>query len=167
LNIVTRFTQPISGKRLPVWLDASGYNLGASANVHPLVKWIVPVLLLGALGCGTSESSVVGTYTGEAMEQKSAGNIANNVFRGLASSMSLDIKADKTFHMVATVIPVDGTWVLSGDTVTLTPERVLGVGGSDVPAANSKVMKFRVKDGALEPLEVNAENRFRFIRKKE
>ncbi|MEZ0327723.1 MAG: hypothetical protein ACAH95_17645 [Fimbriimonas sp.] len=91
-------------------------------------------------------------------------NLATGIQRGLASSISLEIKEDKTFHMIAMVVPVDGTWALEGDKVTLTPKGVLGFSKSDVGISTDRPMVFRVSGDKLEPAGDTNGNRFRFLK---
>lgn len=126
--------------------------------------WLGTLALL-VVGCSAvTETTVVGKYKGVVLEDKGAGTIANNLASGLASSMSVEIKPDNTFHMVMAVVPVDGKWSLDGATLTLTPDKVLGIGRSDVPVGSAKPMKFRVVEGRLEPSSTGPESRFRFVK---
>ncbi len=122
--------------------------------------------LIAAIGCSVTPASVVGKYKGEMIGDASQGSLAAGLQRGIASSMSLELKPDKTFHMVAMVVPVDGTWTLEGDTLTLTPKAVLGLNKSDVNISADRPMSFKVAKGNLEPIDA-AGNRFRFLKERD
>jgi hypothetical protein len=125
---------------------------------------VIGAIAVMAIGCAPSERTVVGRYRGEAVSDKSAGTVANNLAKGFSSTMSLELRGDKTFHLVAMVVPLDGKWSMSGDTLTLTADKVMGFERSDVPVATGQVMKFRFSGGKLEPLGTGPERRFKFVK---
>jgi hypothetical protein len=126
---------------------------------------LLGLALAGAflIGCApVNESTVVGKYKGVAQKDTSAGNIANNLMSGMASSLSLELKPDKTFHLLMAIVPVDGRWSLDGTILTLTPDKVLGITRSDIPLDPSKPMTFKVIDGQLQP--EGSQGQFRFLK---
>jgi hypothetical protein len=100
------------------------------------------------LGCGPSESSVVGTYRGQLIQDPSDNSIGSNLQRGIASSMSLELKPDHTFTMVVAILPVSGNWSLAGSTLTCTPTASMGVA-----SASSKPFELHVSGDKLEPID--------------
>jgi hypothetical protein len=120
---------------------------------------VMAALLTGCADMLVASPSVVGKYKGEAVPTSTVEPV-RNIERGLAASASLDIRADKTFHMVAAVVPIDGKWEVEGDTLTLTPDKVLGFEG--IKMQDGKI-QFRVQKGQLEPVSKSVGN-FRFVR---
>lgn len=69
-------------------------------------------------------------------------DVVSKMGEGLAdamiSSMTMEIKEDKTFSMSVMGFPMKGTWTLSGTTLTLTMEEAMGVGVKETEAKEGK-----------------------------
>lgn len=100
------------------------------------MKWhgvaLVAVGLSVLAGCGeivarAAHPNIVGHWEGRARlkpeeKQEPFSNLAN----GFAASCTLDLTDDHKFHLMAVVIPIDGTWEQKGDEVLLHATQVLG-----------------------------------------
>ena len=124
--------------------------------------FLASICLAGCLG--PSVSSLAGKYQGQAVTSESEGNVVAGLQRGFASTMSLELRENKTFHMIAMVVPVDGTWTLEGNQVTLNPNAMLGLSQKDLPIATNKPMTFRVNGNILEPVTGEQAPKFRFLK---
>lgn len=76
------------------------------------------------------EEKVVGKWTGnmkmpEAKKDDPAAAMAQAF--GSMMKMDLELKKDKTFAMTAMIIPIEGTWAISGNKVIATPTKVMGM----------------------------------------
>ena len=82
-------------------------------------------------GCGEGlEKKVVGTWTVDASKTVMAGSDSKDpamqlMLRELMKTITLNVKADKTFEMQV-IMPVKGTWSASGNKLILTPELAKG-----------------------------------------
>ncbi len=113
-------------------------------------------LLLLVVGCSSNlEQKLVGKYKGEiGMDPKSEkDDMAAAFAKALLGNLSLELKADKTFSM-SIMVPVEGTWSVSGDRLLLKVSKAMGMSVEDLekgaasegkPAADLEQMK--------EPLE--------------
>lgn len=96
------------------------------------------------MGCGGGlEDKVVGKYRAKMNSQESGkDDVVSKMGEGLAdamiSSMTMEIKEDKTFSMSVMGFPMKGTWTLSGTTLTLTMEEAMGVGVKETEAKEGK-----------------------------
>jgi hypothetical protein len=90
--------------------------------------FVVAIALLVS-GCGNKEARLIGKYKGE-MAGMPAADDKNNPMAGLAKAMagslSLELKADHKFTLNV-IFPLEGTWSVSGDTVTLKVEKAMGM----------------------------------------
>lgn len=111
------------------------------STVH---RALVAALLAVSVLLGCSGGGVVGKYKGEIelpADQKN--NPLAGMASGLAGSLSLELKADKTFNMNM-MFPVEGTYTVSGNTVELTTTKAMG---NAVSAGSSKPMRLTIEDG--------------------
>lgn len=95
------------------------------------------ILGLGILlvGCGPRESAVVGHWKGHALLSKEDQKAPlSNLADAFAASVTLDIKADHTFKMMAFIMPVEGNWSMTGSRLTLKPTKAFGF---DAPSSKS------------------------------
>lgn len=140
-----------------------------------MVMLAVAAMLVGCQG-GLTQASLAGKYKGEmvvaesskADENNPAKALADSFGQGMASSMTLELKADGTFSMTALFLPVEGKWTLEGDKVTLKPEKVTGMGdNASLTTDSNQPMTLKATEGGklLEPLDQKAnEPQFRFKR---
>ncbi len=88
----------------------------------------IALVAIAATGCKNRDSALVGKW--KASMPKSTGADSKNPLSGLgdafASMMSVEFKADHTYSMTMMIIPMEGNWALSGNTVTLTPTKIMG-----------------------------------------
>ena len=90
-------------------------------------------LAIALLGCsGATEKKIVGKYKAqltmpEGKKDDPSAPMAKGFAEALVGSMSLEIKEGKAFTMTAMGFPIEGTWTLNGDKLTLTPTKVMGM----------------------------------------
>lgn len=146
----------------------------------PMVPRFIVLLAAAALliGCqgGLTQASLAGKYKGEmvaaepskADENNPAKALADSFGQGMASNMTLELKADGTFTMTALFLPVAGKWSLEGDTVTLKPEKLTSSGDNpSLTLGDNKPVILKATEGGklLEPVEQStSEPQFRFKR---
>jgi hypothetical protein len=88
------------------------------------------LVCLGLIGCGGGlESKIVGSWKADTAKTVMGGDKTSEddkkMAQALVNTMSLDIKADKTFEMKL-ILPITGKWALSGNMLTLTPDKKEG-----------------------------------------
>jgi hypothetical protein len=84
---------------------------------------------------------VVGSYKGS-VEGMDKDNPMSGMAEAMAGSMTLDIRQDNTF--TATIMfTLEGKWSISGNTLTLQPEKVVGMAGAEA----NKPMEFTIENG--------------------
>ena len=110
-------------------------------------KWTASVLALGVLsGCGGNrETQLVGNWKVNPTSLKlptpapgndpAAAQMGQQMAQNMLSSMSLDLKADKTFAMNM-MFQMEGNWVLTGNDVNLTMTKMAGQDISKMPNAD-------------------------------
>jgi hypothetical protein len=109
----------------------------------------VAAVALSLAGCGFSEKSLVGTWSGKInlseADRKEAGAQAS---AAEAMTTSLEFKEDKTFSLTMGV-PIEGTWTYADKNVTLTTTKVMGMDISSIPGADkdNKPQILKVEDG--------------------
>lgn len=91
-------------------------------------------------GCGENlEKKVVGTWKVDAVKSQLTGEKVKTendkkMMMAMMQTVSIDIKEDKSFAMEI-IFPVNGTWALSGNKLTLTPKlkegETFGFGGKN------------------------------------
>ena len=99
----------------------------------------IAILILALIGCHGGSANVVGKWKGKMDLSKEMAKDKNKndpnaqmgaaMANAFASMMnfSLELKADNTFNMTMVMFPVEGKYSVSGDTVTLTPEKIAGM----------------------------------------
>lgn len=93
-------------------------------------------VVLAAIGCAANESAVVGRWKGDVrMSDKAKAQPLSNLASGFAATLTLNLKADHTYEGMAFVAPVEGTWSMAGDRISLVPKKVLGF---DAASANGR-----------------------------
>ncbi|MFY9234438.1 MAG: hypothetical protein WAO58_08260 [Fimbriimonadaceae bacterium] len=123
----------------------------------------MPLLLaIFIAGCGGG-ADVVGKY------KMTATIPANDPSAAMAAKlmeqMTLELKADKTFDMTM----MQGTYTVSGDTVEMTPTKVMGMDATK-SSSSPKTMKMKIQDGGktLIPIDetpnANAPKDAKFVR---
>jgi len=105
--------------------------------------------LVFVAGCGKGlESKLEGKYKGEAKASDKAGETAKKMAEATTSSLSLELKKDKTFTLTM-MLPMEGKWELDGTTLTLTADKIMGQTVNDKGKGTTdanKPMKFNVSD---------------------
>lgn len=94
------------------------------------------ILAITLSGCKNPSQEVVGHWTLDA-EKSSNGNLElknNPLANQFAKTVSLDIKPDKTFSLTI-LLPVGGTYTMSGDTINFHVDTVFGYKNPDPKAA--------------------------------
>jgi len=114
--------------------------------MRKVIQLALGAILLVAIGC--SPVNVVGKYKAKVevpKDQKDnpAAALGEGVANAFAQLVTLDIRADNKFSM-SMLLPIEGKWSLSGDTLTLTPESAMGMTSSN---PGTDTMKFTVSDG--------------------
>jgi len=110
------------------------------------VALVVSIASVFLIACGSA--NVVGKYKAK-VTMPSGGDknaLGEGMANALASSMTLELKADKTFAM-SMIFPIEGTWEMAGNTVTLHPKSMMGMDASSANSAKQEPMEFTVSDG--------------------
>ncbi len=97
----------------------------------------------GATASNTSDDSLVGTWQGELkMPEASKDDPGAAMAKGLgdmmAGMMNLEIHKDQKFTMSMMMIPIDGSYTREGNTLTLTPEKIMGMTPEEFKKTQSK-----------------------------
>ena len=109
---------------------------------------LLPLLILA--GC-SPEQQLLGKWRGKA-------EISSNLKSQMPPQASaftdmfqpqLDLRPDKTFTLTLSVAPIDGTWKLENNVVTLTPKTVMGMTTDDVKKKAEKELDNARKKNAL------------------
>jgi hypothetical protein len=103
-------------------------------------------------GCGKSlDQQLVGKWKAKlpdkvANSNKPEDQMAKAMAQSMMSTFTLELKPDKTFTMTMMMFPVEGKWSVSGNTVQLAPEKVMGMSADQVksknPNAKVEAMRF-------------------------
>lgn len=103
-----------------------------------IAAMLFAVLVLS--GCGASlEKQIIGSWKVDTAKTVMTGDQAKDeetkkMMMAMMETITLDIKEDKTFEMKV-IMPIKGTWVLSGSNLVLTPAKEKGetfsFGGKD------------------------------------
>lgn len=103
-----------------------------------LVAFLIATFVL--VGCGPSlEKQIVGSWKVDTTKTTMTGEAAKDeetkkMMMAMMETITLDIKEDKTFEMKV-IMPINGTWVLTGNKLVLTPDKAKGetftFGGKD------------------------------------
>lgn len=110
---------------------------------------MVPALALVISACGPN---VVGTYKGS-LEGMAADDPMAGMAQAMAAGMKLELRRDNTF--TATILfTIEGKWSVSGDTLKLTPEKVVGMQGGEA----SQPMEFTIEEGGKRLVAKEARN---------
>lgn len=111
---------------------------------------LLPVLLVmvaALAGCSDPEKQVIGRWKVQppSNTQAQPGDPAGQAMAmAMLSGIKLELKEDHTFSLQM-FVPVEGKWALEGETLTLTPEKIMGVAGGPTGKAPD-VMTFTVSD---------------------
>jgi hypothetical protein len=112
--------------------------------------FILPALVLvvwAAAGCMAAEDRYVGKWRGkvdvDALKSTPMGAMAGN-FASMIDPQ-LDLRPDKTFTLSMSMAPIDGTWKLNKNEITLTPTKVMGMSAADAKKQAQRAMD-REKD---------------------
>jgi hypothetical protein len=129
----------------------------------------VVVLIVFSVGCGKGlEQTLVGKWKAKPNDKAASTKPEDQLTKAMAESMmsmfSLELKADKTFTMTMMIFPIEGKWSVSGSTLELKPEKMMGMTAEQVRSKDEKVemkseiMRFTVSpDGKeLTPMEDKA-----------
>ncbi|MCC7228759.1 MAG: hypothetical protein IT203_00080 [Fimbriimonadaceae bacterium] len=90
---------------------------------------ILAVFVLAGCGGGL-EKKVVGFWKVDTVKTQMGGDKVKTaddrkIMMGMLSTITIDIKADKTFDMKL-LFPINGTWALNGNKLALTPKLKAG-----------------------------------------
>ena len=89
--------------------------------------FLVAVLAVCVCGCSNREKQLVGKWTGDlTIPESEKDNPMAKMVQGMMGSLSLELKADKTFSM-SMIFPIEGTWSVSGDTLSLQATKMMGM----------------------------------------
>lgn len=109
-------------------------------------------------GCN-SEKKLIGKYKADVkLSAKEQADLDKNPFGAMAKSMmgsmALELKDEHKFTLTI-MIPIEGTWSVSGDTLELKPETVMGMKADEVKkkqeeaAAKNPALMAQAKNGDL------------------
>ena len=154
------------GKTLsPTTPTTPGTLSGPNPNGKPGVTTNVETKKPAVSGAPLSSSAtgLVGKYKGDlkmppAKPGDQRAEMAAKMAKSMAATLALELKADKSFSMTV-MFPVEGTWSVSGSTLSLKAEKIMGQtieqlkemakkqpGGRNVDQMN-KPMKFKIVNG--------------------
>jgi hypothetical protein len=103
--------------------------------------------------CSDREGQLVGKWTGELSMPDAKGDDPMAKFaQALMGNVSLDLKEDKSFTMTI-VIPIEGTWSLQGDVLTLMPTKVMGMTMDEAKKMAESNGKTADKNDMNQPME--------------
>jgi hypothetical protein len=87
-----------------------------------------PICLFAALavGCAKPEAQLVGKWTVDPSSLSTGNAQGDSMAKQFAQSMAIEFKADKTFTMTI-LLSFEGTYEVSGHTVTMKPTKAMGV----------------------------------------
>lgn len=90
------------------------------------------LLLLCLVGCkgGPSEKDLIGRWSGAPkLPESDKDNPMGKMGEAMLSmfTFDLELKEKNKFTMTVMIIPIEGDWTLSGNTVTLEPKTVMGL----------------------------------------
>jgi hypothetical protein len=116
------------------------------------------LVCLGLIGCGGGlESKIVGSWKADTaksvMGDGKTSEEEKKMAEAILGTMSLDIKADKTFDGTI-ILPVKGKWALEGSRLTLTPELKAG---ESMSFGGKPTMDFEV-DGSGTSMSMKVDN---------
>src|SRR5947209_2279679 len=105
------------------------------------------ILIIAIAGCANREAQLVGKWKVKMDVSKQAsantgkpedlGKAMGNAMGAMFGAMiNMELKQDHTYTMTVMFFPVEGKWSLSGDTVTLTPEKVMGMPAGSMKSSN-------------------------------
>ena len=105
---------------------------------------LLPLLLLLLLtGCLSEEEQLVGKWRGKvelgsAIKSSPMGMVAG----GYANMIEpqLDLRPDKTFALSFSMAPIEGTWTLKDQEITLTPKSVMGMSAGQAQQRMQKAL---------------------------
>ncbi len=94
----------------------------------------------GTTGSSTAdESKLVGKYMAEfTLPPDKKDDPMAKMAESFVKGMMIELKADKTYTMTAMGIPIEGKWSASGDKVSLTVEKMMGMSKADAQKMNAK-----------------------------
>lgn len=79
-------------------------------------------------GCKNKEASLVGSWKGELkMNSANPNDPMTKMLNAMSANFTLDLKENKTFAMSMGPIPMEGTWSLAGEEVSLQTTKVMGM----------------------------------------
>ncbi len=122
------------------------------------VSLIVLFALLVA-GCKAGgDAAVVGKWKGAVKmgDNGKKDDPGAKMAEALASMMSMDVelKADHTFSLSMMMMPIEGSWSMSGNRVSLTPKTVAGMSPEDFNKKNSSKGSLQQTSSFDKPLEL-------------
>jgi hypothetical protein len=111
-----------------------------------LAVFATAAVALSLAGCGFSEKSLVGSWTGtinlSAEDKKDPQSAAAETIKP-----TLEFKEDKTYSLTMG-LPIEGTWSYADNQVTMTTTKVMGIDVGSMPGgADNKPQILKVEDG--------------------
>lgn len=128
-----------------------------SATLLTTMARSIAFLVLAAVflaGCASPESRVVGKWKGEVqLSKETEASPLGAMVKGFAAGVDpqLDLRPDHTFSLYMSVMPIEGTWTLEGNTIVLQPEKYGGINPAEVQRSFEKGMERWSKDGNAPP----------------
>jgi hypothetical protein len=124
---------------------------------------IAVVLAIAALavGCASREKQLIGKWSGKiAIPESEKDNPMAKMVEGMMSSLSLELKEDKSFIMTM-MFPVEGTWSLVGNTLELKVSKFMGMTIDEAKEQAKKQGATQNLDSMNKPLrfEISADNK--------
>lgn len=123
---------------------------------------VAAALTLAGCASESIESKLVGKWKGQIeMPEAKKDDPAAAMAQAFGSMMSMEIEflKDKTFKMMAMIVPVEGTWTVSGNKITATPTKVMGMSVDDAKKmateqAQKNGQSLSVSDDINKPIDI-------------
>lgn len=88
------------------------------------------VLAVHGAGCSKPEANLIGKWQADAGSMKTGKSQSDAMAETIAKNMTIEFKTDKTFSMRSLM---EGTYVVSGHTVTMTETKAMGMDVAQLP----------------------------------
>jgi len=101
---------------------------------------LLVALLAGGCKAG-GESAVVGKWKGQIkMDESKKDDPAAKMAEAFASMLTMDVemKSDHSFKLTVMMMPIEGSWSMSGSKVSLTPKTIAGLSPEEYQKQQAK-----------------------------
>ncbi len=125
-------------------------------------RYLISVVIAVTLVAGCGGANVVGKYKGSLEGTDTDNPMSAALAQSMMGNLSLELKPDKTFTMNM-MVPLEGSYTVSGSTLTLNLEKAMGMSVEDMTkdaspsekADAKKPMVFTIEDGGKKLVAVD------------